>query len=144
MVRSPWIFEISVALNLSFQRMTATVRTSGSSTNVGSSAIARSRSRTDRPRTRPRTLPTRLYIPQCALAVDRLARDAEPARGLVLVAAGLAQHRKNVPPLHLGEALGCGAGRAFRQSPEVVGEHTEDQGALDQVAQLAHVARPVV
>src|SRR3546814_6479883 len=85
-----------------------------------------------------------LDIPCSALAVDRLAGDAEAAGGLLAIAAGLLQDGEYVAPFHLLQALSL-AGRLLDRLPaQLLGESAEDQRALDHVAQLAHVAGPVV
>src|SRR5262245_26535641 len=103
MVKSPLTLEISVALNFSFHRTMATPSNSGRMTKVGSNAIASSRNRTEWPwNTR---LEIRLDIPQRTFAIDGFPRDAKPAGGFVLVAAGLLQHRQDMTTLHFGEIV---------------------------------------
>src|SRR5262245_20397325 len=108
MVRSPLTFEISAASNFEFQRTIVTPSSSGRITSVGRSAIASRRNRTDRlcAGTGDTGPSVASDIPGHALAVDRLARNAEPARGFLAVAAALLQDRENVPPLDVGETAG--------------------------------------
>src|SRR5215467_1341374 len=99
MVRSPLTFEISVASNLAFQRAMVTPSSNGRTTSVGSSAMASSRNRTDRPEMDDVCAAAGSDIPRRTLAVDGLARDAEPARCLLAVAAGFLQDGQDVSPL---------------------------------------------
>src|SRR6185312_16851908 len=122
----------------------ATPSSSGRMTSMGSSAIASSRKRTERPRAGSFMLPARSDIPQRAFAVDGLARDSKPARGFLAVAAGLFQDRKNVPALQIGQAVGGGRLAVASRPGEIFRERAEDQRAFDQIAQLPHIARPVV
>src|SRR5262245_49235839 len=143
MVRSPLTFEISSASNLAFHRAMVTPSSSGKMTSIGSSAIARSRKRTEvRPFGRL-ALAVTLNIPQRAFAVDGLARHAEPPGGFVPIAAGLLQHGKNMTPLDLFEALRRRATRFTAPRLKVARKSAEDQRALDEVAQLADIARPI-
>ena len=89
--------------------------------------------------------------------VERLQADAERRRRLLLVAAEMLERRQRQQPLDLGERRAdahghgrrgaAGDGRAGRRRQAVVvdgragGHHV---GAIDDVAQLAHVARPAV
>src|SRR3546814_19495513 len=84
---------------------------SGRMTRVGSRAIASSRKRTELPfhcgmlTLRGMRMAASLDIPCSALAVDRLAGDAEAAGSLLAVAAGLLQDGEYVAPFHLLQAL---------------------------------------
>src|SRR6478672_11227299 len=144
MVRSPCTFEIRVASNLEFQREIATPSSSGRMTSMGSSAIASSRKRTERPRAGSFILPARSDIPSRAFAVDGLARDAKPARGFLAVATGLFQNRKNVPALQVFQAVGGGRLAVASRPGEIIRECAENQRAFDQVTQFPHIARPVI
>src|SRR6218665_725058 len=104
--------------------------------------MASRRTRTDRPRSKEMSPSS--DSPQRAFAVDVLARDPQLAVGLVTVAAGFSQYRKNVPPFDLGQAVAAGAGCFDDNATEIVGKGSENHGAFDQVAQLACIARPVV
>src|SRR5690606_2794514 len=149
-VRSPLTLEISVASKRSFQRTAAMPSRSGKRTSVGSKAMASNRKRTERPSHRGmRTLPgvrmaARLDIPCSALAVDGLAGDAEAPRGLLPVAADLLQDGQGVALLHFLQCLVAADHILGRLPAQFLREGTEDQRPLYHVAQLAHVAGPVI
>src|SRR5512138_2673124 len=136
MVRSPFTFEISLASNFEFQSEQATTSSSGRITSIGSSAMASSRKRTERPRAGSFIPPARSDIPKRTFAVDGLARDAEPTRGFLAVTAALFQDGKNVPALDLFQAVGRGRLAVVAGTCEIVWERAEDQRALYQIAQL--------
>src|SRR6187455_1139013 len=111
---------------------------------MGSSAIASSRKRTERPRAGSFMVAARSDIPLRAFSIDGLARDSEPARGFFAVAAALFQDRKNVPPFQIGQAVGGGRLAVAARPGEIIRERAEDQRAFDQIAQLPYIAWPVV
>jgi hypothetical protein len=83
--------------------------------------------------------------------LQRAARDAQQLGGAGLVAGHRVEHRQDVAlfqRVQVGRALQRRARLRARARQALVQrrhvERTDDQRALDQVAQLAHVARPVV
>src|SRR5262245_21447018 len=69
------------------------------------------------------------------------------ARGAVDAAAGALQRLQDRPPLDRCQRRRIGGSRRYRQPGRVNLQQAaaaEDQGPLDQVLQLAHVAGPVV
>src|SRR5690606_9592570 len=93
------------------------------------------------------------FRPGGQLALEGLARDAEATGGLGFVAAGGAEYAQGVVFLDLVERPAGREtdrhrlGRRHRcalDADAFPGEMAEQQGALDHVAQLAHVAGPGV
>src|SRR5690348_7113143 len=88
------------------------------------------------------------------LSIQRLRRDPEHLGGLALMPLRLQQHRLDVAPLELFECELAsdhrrrGAGRRRQIERQVLSTYDsasrEEYRALDDVAQLADVARPLV
>ncbi len=81
-------------------------------------------------------------IPDSEFAIDGLARNPEPPRCLVAVAAGLFQNGKDMPALDLLQRSACRFHRPGRAATDIIREAPEDQRALDEIAKFPHISGP--